>query len=131
MNETAVCIVNETGAICREVKVVSHPDDLTAVLKDRAWDFDRIGLEARAALIAVAVRGACQSRLAVDLHRDPAHEGIPESAAEQIRSHRCPRVAQMMRVNLFRPGACEDNDKPEAPGAADGAQAAARKSDRH
>ncbi|TIL78686.1 MAG: IS110 family transposase, partial [Mesorhizobium sp.] len=46
VKETAVCIVNETGEICREVKVVSHPDDLTAVLKDPAWDFDRIGLEA-------------------------------------------------------------------------------------
>jgi hypothetical protein len=34
VKETAVCIVDETGKICREVKVVSHPDDLIAVLQD-------------------------------------------------------------------------------------------------
>jgi transposase len=46
VKETAVCIVDETGKICREMKVVSHPDDLIAVLQDPAWNFERIGLEA-------------------------------------------------------------------------------------
>jgi len=36
VKETAVCIVDESGRICREVKVVSHCDDLFAVLKDPA-----------------------------------------------------------------------------------------------
>ena len=31
--ETPVCIVDETGKICHEVKLVSHPEDLTAVVK--------------------------------------------------------------------------------------------------
>ena len=46
VKETSVCIVDETGTICREMKVVSHPDDLIEVLKDPAWHIGRIGLEA-------------------------------------------------------------------------------------
>ena len=43
---TSVCIVDETGKICREIKVVSHPEDLLRVLQDTAWHLERIGLEA-------------------------------------------------------------------------------------
>lgn len=46
VKETAVCIIDETGKMCREMKVASHPEDLARVLKDPAWDFERIGLEA-------------------------------------------------------------------------------------
>jgi transposase len=46
VKETSLCIVDETGRICREVKVVSHPDDLIEVLKDPQWQIERIGLEA-------------------------------------------------------------------------------------
>lgn len=28
VKETAICIVDETGKICREMKVESHPEDL-------------------------------------------------------------------------------------------------------
>lgn len=46
VKETSICIVDETGKICREMKVVSHPDDLAAVLSDASWNFVRVGLEA-------------------------------------------------------------------------------------
>ena len=46
VKETSICIVDETGSICREIKGVSHPDDLVAVLRDPAWNLERIGLEA-------------------------------------------------------------------------------------
>ena len=46
VKETAVCVVDETGRICREVKVVSHPDDIIAVLRDPTWNVERVGLEA-------------------------------------------------------------------------------------
>ena len=46
VNETSVCIVDETGKIVREVKVASEPDALLTVLKNRAYHFKRIGLEA-------------------------------------------------------------------------------------
>jgi len=46
VNETSVCIVDETGRIVREVKVASEPDALLQVLKNRTYRFRRIGLEA-------------------------------------------------------------------------------------
>ena len=46
VKETSVCIVDETGNIVREVKLASEPDALVAVLKNAAYHFKRIGLEA-------------------------------------------------------------------------------------
>jgi transposase len=46
VKETSLCIVDEAGRICREMKVVSHPEDLLAVLCDPAWRLERVGLEA-------------------------------------------------------------------------------------
>jgi transposase len=46
VEETSVCILDETVKICREVKVTSHPEDLLRILQDPAWHFERIGLEA-------------------------------------------------------------------------------------
>ena len=37
VKETSVCIVDETGKICREIKVVSHPEDLLQLLQDPVW----------------------------------------------------------------------------------------------
>ena len=34
VKETSVCIVDETGKVCREMKVPSHPEELVEVLKD-------------------------------------------------------------------------------------------------
>ena len=46
VKETSVCIVDETGKVCREMKVPSHPEELVEVLKDPALPLDRVGLEA-------------------------------------------------------------------------------------
>lgn len=46
VKETAICIVDETGKMCRELKVTSHPDDLVSTLNNRAYKLVRIGLEA-------------------------------------------------------------------------------------
>ena len=46
VKETSVCIVDDTGRIVREVKVASEPEALLAVLKNPAYHFKRIGLEA-------------------------------------------------------------------------------------
>jgi len=46
IKETSVCIVDETGRIVREVKVASEPEALLPVLKNPAYHFTRIGLEA-------------------------------------------------------------------------------------
>jgi hypothetical protein len=46
VKETSVCIVDEKGRIVREVKIASEPQALLAVLKNPAYHFKRIGLEA-------------------------------------------------------------------------------------
>jgi transposase len=46
VKETSVCVVDDTGRIVREVKVASEPDALLPVLKNPAYHFKRIGLEA-------------------------------------------------------------------------------------
>ncbi len=43
---TSVCIVDDAGKVVREVKVSSEPEALLAVLKNPAYHFKRIGLEA-------------------------------------------------------------------------------------
>ena len=43
---TSVCIVDDTGKVVQEVKVRSEPEALLAVLKNPAYHFRRIGLEA-------------------------------------------------------------------------------------
>jgi predicted enzyme related to lactoylglutathione lyase len=62
-----VCIIDEAGKICREVKVPSHPEDLAAALNDPAWRLERIGLEG-GAVVAMAVRRPGGSRIAGGLH---------------------------------------------------------------
>jgi hypothetical protein len=46
VKETSVCIVDDTGRTVREVKVASEPEALLQVLKNPAYHFKRIGLEA-------------------------------------------------------------------------------------
>lgn len=46
VDETSVCIVDETGRIVRETKTASEPDALLQVLRNDAYHFKRIGLEA-------------------------------------------------------------------------------------
>jgi transposase len=46
VNETSVCIVDETDKIVREAKVASEPGALLEVLQNGAYRFKRIGLEA-------------------------------------------------------------------------------------
>lgn len=46
VKETSVCIVDESGKLCRERKVVSHPEDLVAILNDPTFRMERVGIEA-------------------------------------------------------------------------------------
>ena len=102
VNETSVCIVDDTGRIVREVKVASEPETLLAVLKTGAYRFKRIGLEA--------------GPLSQWLFSALAEAGLPAicvetrhmRAALQAQINKTDRndargIAQMMRAGLFRP----------------------------
>ena len=74
VKETSVCIVDDTGKIVREVKVASEPEALLAVLKNPAYHFKRIGLEA--GLLSQWLYSAlAEAELTSDLRRDAAHGG--------------------------------------------------------
>jgi hypothetical protein len=46
VKQTSICIVDDTGRIVWEVKAASEPEALLAVLRNPAYHFKRIGLEA-------------------------------------------------------------------------------------
>jgi transposase len=101
IKETSVCIIDESGAIVREVKVESHPEDLLRVLSDQSYSFKRIGLEA--------------GPLSQWLYSALAEAGLPVVCVEvrhmkailQAQGNKNDRndargIAQMMRVGIFR-----------------------------
>ena len=101
VKETSICIVDEAGRICREMKVVSYPEDLLAVLCDPAWRLERVGLEA-GPLSQWLFSGLAEAGSG-DLHRNATREGVSQGAGQQKRSQRPRGIAQMMRVGLFQP----------------------------
>src|SRR6476659_9439647 len=95
VKETSVCIVNDTGRIVREVKVASEPEALLAVLKNPAYHFERIGLEAGplsqwlfSALACVETRHM-QAVLKAQINKTDRNDARG--------------IAQMIRVGLYRP----------------------------
>ena len=87
VKETSICIVDEAGRICREMKVVSHPEDLLAVLCDPAWQLERVGLEA-GPLSQWLFSGLAEAGSPGDLHRNATREGVSQGAGQQKRSQR-------------------------------------------
>jgi transposase len=46
LEETAICIVDETGKVVRELRTASEPETLIETLATTGFEFERIGLEA-------------------------------------------------------------------------------------
>src|SRR5437899_1705014 len=96
VKETSICIVDDAGKIVREVKVASEPEALLAVLKNLAYHFKRIGLEA--------------GPLSQWLFSALAEAGLPVICVETrhmravLQDRNDARgMAQMMRAGLYRP----------------------------
>ncbi|RWM46175.1 MAG: IS110 family transposase [Mesorhizobium sp.] len=102
VKETAICIVDETGKICREMKVPSHPEDLVRVLSDPAWTFERIGLEA-GPLSQWLFSGLAEAGLPVICIETRHTKAFLEAQPNKSDPIDARGIAQMMRVNLFRP----------------------------
>lgn len=102
VKETAISIVDETGKICRELKVVSHPDDLVAVLRDPAWNLERIGLEA-GPLSQWLFEGLARAGLPVICIETRHTKAFLKAQPNKTDRNDARGIAQMMRVNLFRP----------------------------
>jgi len=102
LKETSVCIVDRAGQVVREVKVVTEPEAILAILADEALTIERIGLEA--------------GPLSQWLFSELAEAGLPVicvetrhmKAALSAQVNKSDRndargIAHMMRVGLYRP----------------------------
>ena len=102
VKETSVCIVDGAGHVCREIKVPSHPDDLIHALKDPAWHFERIGLEA-GPLSQWLFSGLAEAGLPIVCIETRHTKAILKAQVNKTDRNDARGIAQMMRVNLFRP----------------------------
>jgi transposase len=102
VKETAICVVDELGKVCCEVKVTSHPEDLLGVLKDSAFRFKRIGLEA-GPLSQWLFDGLAKADLPVVCIETRHTKAFLKAQVNKTDKSDARGMAQMMRVNLFRP----------------------------
>jgi len=102
VKETSVCIVDETGKIVREVKIVSEPEAILRVLENHAYGFKRIGLEAGplSQWLFSALAEAGWPVICVETRhmRAALAAQINKTDRNDARG-----IAQMMRVGLYRP----------------------------
>jgi hypothetical protein len=101
VKQTSICIVDDTGRIVREVKVASEPEALLAVLKNPAYHFERIGLEAGplsqwlfSALAEVELPVVCV---------ETRHMAVLKAQINKTDRNDARGIAQMMRAGLYRP----------------------------
>ena len=102
VKETSVCVVDETGRICREMKVPSHPDDLAQALQDPAWRFERVGLEA-GPLSQWLFSGLAEAGLPIVCIETRHTKAFLKAQVNKSDRNDARGIAQMMRVSLFRP----------------------------
>jgi transposase len=102
VNETSVCIVDETGKIVREVKVASEPDALLTVLKNRSYHFKRIGLEA-GPLSQWLYSALAEAELPVVCVETRHMQAVLKAQINKTDRNDARGIAQMMRVGLYRP----------------------------
>jgi transposase len=102
VKETSVCIVNDAGRIVREVKVESEPEALLAVLKNPAYQFERIGLEA-GPLSQWLFSALAEAELPVVCVETRHMQAVLKAQINKTDRNDARGIAQMMRVGLYRP----------------------------
>ena len=102
VKETSVCIVDDTGKIVREVKVASEPEALLAVLKNPAYHFKRIGLEA-GPLSQWLFSALAEAELPVVCVETRQMRAVLKAQINKTDRNDARGIAQMMRVGLYRP----------------------------
>nr|WP_245423068.1 IS110 family transposase [Neorhizobium huautlense] len=88
--------------MCREVKVVSHPDDLIAVLKGQTLNVERVGLEA-GPLSQWLFEGLAKAGLPVICIETRHVKAFLKAQPNKTDRNDARGIAQMIRVNLYRP----------------------------
>ena len=102
VKETSVCIVDDTGRILREVKVASEPEALLQVLRNPAYRFKRIGLEA-GPLSQWLFSALAEAGLPVICVETRHMQTVLKAQINKTDRNDARGIAQMMRVGLYRP----------------------------
>ena len=102
VKETSICIVDDAGKIVREVKVASEPEALLAVLKNPAYHFKRIGLEA-GPLSQWLFSALADAGLPVICVETRHMQAVLKAQINKTDRNDARGMAQMMRVGLYRP----------------------------
>src|SRR5712671_4554873 len=102
VKDTSVCIVDDTGRITREVKVASEPDALLAVLRNPAYRFKRIGLEA-GPLSQWLFSALAEAGLPVICVETRHMRAVLQAQINKTDRNDARGMAQMMRAGLYRP----------------------------
>jgi transposase len=102
VNETSICIVDEAGRIVREVKVASEPGALLQVLKNDAYHFKRIGLEA-GPLSQWLYSALGEAGLPVICVETRHMRAVLQAQINKTDRNDARGIAQMMRAGLYRP----------------------------
>ena len=102
VKETSICIVDDTGKIVREVKVASEPDALLQVLKNSAYCFKRIGLEA-GPLSQWLYSAFAEANLPVICVETRHMRAALQAQINKTDRNDARGIAQMMRAGLYRP----------------------------
>ena len=102
VKETSVCVLDQTGQVCREVKVPSHPEDLARALADPDCPLERVGLEA-GPLSQWLFSGLAERSVPVVCIETRHTKAFLKAQINKSDRNDARGIAQMMRVNLFRP----------------------------
>jgi transposase len=102
VKDTSICIVDDTGKIVREVKVVSEPDALLQVLRNPAYRFKRIGLEA-GPLSQWLFSALAEAGLPVICVETRHMRAVLKAQINKTDRNDARGIAQMMRAGLYRP----------------------------
>jgi transposase len=103
--------------------VASEPEALLQVLTNTIYRFKRVGLEA-GPLSQWLYSALAEAGLPVICVETRHMRAVLKAQINKTDRNDARGIAQMMRVGLYRPSACEDFTQPEASGAADPSQAA-------
>src|SRR5574338_986410 len=102
VNETSICIVDETGRIVREVKVASEPEALLAVLRSGLYRFKRIGLEA-GPLSQWLFSALAEAGLPVICVETRHMRAVLQAQINKTDRNDARGITQMMRAGLYKP----------------------------
>jgi transposase len=102
LEESRVCVVDGEGRLVREVKVLSEPEALVALLGNVGLVFERIGLEA-GPLSQWLRAGLGRAGLPVVLIETRHVKAALSAMTMKTDKHDARGIAQLMRLGWFRP----------------------------